>query len=137
MVIVTQSFSPTNDVRFVTLACCNLFLGCPILRAAKGGSQYAMPATSMSPDKQRSKISILFTSTVRVLFTTLIFTAGAMGLGLLLGIVGMIAYGLVTGVQPDMRNAYRHVAIPLAVTIGCIALIGALYLEVRARRTRG
>jgi amino acid transporter len=90
----------------------------------------------MSPDKQRSKISILFTSTVRVLFTTLIFTAGAMGLGLLLGIVGMIAYGLVTGVQPDMRNAYRHVAIPLAVTIGCIALIGALYLEIRARRTR-
>ena len=95
-----------------------------------------MPATSMSTAQQRSKISILFTSTVRVLFTTLIFTAGAMGLGLLLGIIGMIIYGLAAGVQPDMRNAYRHVAIPLAVTIGCIALIGALYLEVRARRTR-
>jgi len=90
----------------------------------------------MSLPNQRNKISIFFTSTVRVLFTTLIFAAGGMGLGLLLGIIGMITYGLVAGVQPDMRNAYRHVAIPLAITIGCIALIGALYLEVRARRTR-
>ena len=96
-----------------------------------------MPATSMSTAQQRSKISILFTSTVRVLFTTLIFTAGAMGLGLLLGIIGMIIYGLAAGVQPDMRNAYRHVAIPLAITIGCVAFAGALVLEVRARRTRG
>ena len=95
-----------------------------------------MSSTAMSLPNQRNKISIFFTSTVRVLFTTLIFAAGGMGLGLLLGIIGMITYGLVAGVQPDMRNAYRHVAIPLAITIGCIALIGALYLEVRARRTR-
>jgi amino acid transporter len=93
-----------------------------------------MPGTSSPP--QRSKLSILFTSTVRVLFTTLIFTAGGMGLGLLLGILSMITYGLVAGVQPDMRNAYRHVAIPVAITIGCVALVGALVLEVRARRTR-
>ena len=92
-----------------------------------------MPATTTR--QQRSKLSILFTSTVRVLFTTLIFTAGAMGLGLLLGIIGMITYGLAAGVQPDMRNAYRHVAIPLAITIGCGALVGALILEVRARST--
>jgi len=90
----------------------------------------------MSLPQQRSKPSIVFTSTVRVLFTALIFTAGAMGLGLLLGIIGMITYGLVAGVQPDMRNAYRHFAIPLAVTIGCVAFVGAMILEVRARRTR-
>jgi amino acid transporter len=86
--------------------------------------------------RQRSAVSVLFTSAIRVLFTTLIFTAGGMGLGLLLGILGMIAYGLAAGVQPDMRNAYRHVAIPLAITIGCVAFIGALMLEIRARRTR-
>ena len=86
--------------------------------------------------RHRSAVSLLITSTVRVLFTTLIFTAGGMGLGLLLGIIGMITYGLVAGVQPDMRNAYRHVAIPLAIAIGCIAFLGALVLEVRARRTR-
>jgi hypothetical protein len=84
----------------------------------------------------RSAVSMLFTSAVRVLFTTLIFTAGGMGLGLLLGIIGMITYGLVAGVQPDMRNAYRHVAIPLAITVGGVAFLGALVLEVRARRTR-
>ncbi len=84
----------------------------------------------------RSATSVFFTSTVRVLFTTLIFAAGAMGLGLLVGIIGMITYGLIAGVQPDMRNAYRHFGIPLAITIGTIAFIGATVLEVRARRTR-
>jgi len=92
-----------------------------------------MPSTL---PRQRSAVSLLFTSTVRVLFTTLIFTAGGMGLGLLLGIIGMITYGLAAGVQPDMRNAYRHVAVPLAITIGCVAFLGALVLEIRARRTR-
>jgi hypothetical protein len=92
-----------------------------------------MHSTSSAP--QRSKLSILFTSTVRVLFTTLIFTAGGMGLGLLLGIIGMVTYGLIAGVQPDMRNAYRHVAIPVAIAIGCVAFTGALLLEFRATRT--
>ena len=90
----------------------------------------------MAPARPRSKVFILFTSTVRVLFTTLLFTAGGMGLGLLLGILGMITYGLVAHVQPDMRNAYRHVAIPMALTIGSLAFLGALVLEIRARRTR-
>ena len=90
----------------------------------------------MFPPAQPGKLARLFASTVRVLFTTLIFTAGGMGLGLLLGIIGMITYGLAAGVQPDMRNAYRHFAIPLAITVGCIAFVGALVLEVRARRTR-
>ena len=93
---------------------------------------FAAPAAA----QQRSKLSMFFTSAARVLFTALIFTAGGMGLGLLLGIIGMVTYGLVAGVQPDMRNAYRHVAIPLAITIGCVAFVGALVLEVRARRTR-
>jgi hypothetical protein len=90
----------------------------------------------MSPPKQPGPIAAFLASTIRVLFTTLLFTAGGMGLGLLLGIIGMITYGLIAGVQPDMRNAYRHVAIPLAITIGCVAFVGALVLEVRACRTR-
>jgi hypothetical protein len=95
-----------------------------------------MPSTSIPPSHQRSNLSILFTSAVRVLFTTLLFTAGGMGVGLLLGIVGMVTYGLIAGVQPDMRQAYRHVAIPLAITIGCVAFLGALVLEVRNRRSQ-
>ena len=53
-----------------------------------------MSSTPRALYRQRSKLSVLFTSTVRVLFTTLLFTAGGMGLGLLLGIIGMITYGL-------------------------------------------
>lgn len=95
-----------------------------------------MSPISEAPAHQRSKLSIFFTSAVRVLFTTLIFTAGAMGVGLLLGIIGFVTYGLIAGVQPDMRNAYLHIAIPFAITVGCAAFVGALVLEVRARRTR-
>ncbi len=90
----------------------------------------------MAPHKQRSKVSVAFTSTVRVLFTTLLFTAGGMGAGLFLGIIGTLVYGMINGGRIDMTNAYRHVAIPVAITIGAAALVGALVLEVRAQRER-
>jgi hypothetical protein len=86
--------------------------------------------------QQRSKVSIVFTSTIRVLFTTLLFTAAGMGAGLFLGIVGTIVYGMMRGSNIDMTNAYRHVAIPVAITLGAAALIGALVLEVRSKRER-
>ena len=35
-----------------------------------------------------------------------------------------------------MTNAYKHVAIPAAIVIGAAAFVGALVLEVRARRQR-
>ena len=85
---------------------------------------------------QRSRTSIVFTSTMRVLFTTLLFTAGGMGAGLFLGILGTVLYGLVRGHNVDMTGAYRHVAIPVAILTGAVALIGSIVLEVRARRQR-
>ncbi len=88
----------------------------------------------MPPSKQRSKISIVFTSTIRVLFTTLLFTAGGMGLGLFLGIIGMTGYALLHGGQVDMTHAYKHVAIPVAFTLGAVAFVVAIVLEIRARR---
>ncbi len=90
----------------------------------------------IAPSKQRSKLSIIFTSAVRVLFTTLLFTAAGMGAGLFCGIVGTVIYGIIRGGQIDMTNAYKHVAIPAAIVIGSSAFIGALVLEVRARRQR-
>ena len=72
---------------------------------------------------------------MRVLFATLLFTAGGMGVGLLLGIILTLAWGAAHGGTVDMRNAYLHVAIPFAITAGSIAFLGAAYLEVRARRT--
>jgi hypothetical protein len=85
---------------------------------------------------RRSRLSIAFTSTIRVLFTTLIFTAGGMGAGLFLGIVGTVLYGMISGSKVDMSNAYKHVAIPVAILAGAVALAGSAVLEVRSRRTR-
>ena len=95
-----------------------------------------MPSSFIAPRPQRSKVSIIFTSTIRVLFTTLLFTAAGMGAGLFLGIVGTIVYGMIKGGNIDMTNAYRHVAIHVAITLGAAAFIGALALEVRSRRER-
>src|SRR5271165_1521787 len=95
-----------------------------------------MSYAAAAPGKQRSKVSVVFTSTVRVLFTTLLFTAAGMGAGLFLGIVGTIVYGMIKGGNIDMTNAYRHVAIHVAITLGAAAFIGALVLEVRSRRER-
>ena len=95
-----------------------------------------MPSSFTAARPQRSKISIGFTSAVRVLFTTLLFTAAGMGAGLFFGIVGTIVYGMMKGGTIDMSNAYRHVAIPVAITAGAAACLGALLLEVRSRRER-
>jgi lipopolysaccharide export LptBFGC system permease protein LptF len=88
------------------------------------------------PARRRSKFSVAFTSAVRVFFTTLLFTAGGMGAGLFLGIVGTVIYGMISGNKIDMTNAYKHVAIPVAILAGCIAVFGSAVLEVRARRQR-
>jgi hypothetical protein len=93
-----------------------------------------MSSAAMVPTR-RSKLSIAFTSTMRVLFTTLLFTAGGMGAGLFLGILGTAIYGMISGNKIDMANAYKHVAIPVAILAGSVALIGSAVLEVRARRT--
>jgi hypothetical protein len=95
-----------------------------------------MSYAAIAPGKQRTKVSIVFTSTVRVLFTTLLFTAAGMGVGLFLGIVGTVVYGIIKGSSVDMTNAYKHVAVPVAVILGAAAFAGALVLEVRTRRTR-
>jgi hypothetical protein len=94
-----------------------------------------MAVSALSAAKRPSRISLLFAAVVRVLFTTLLFAAGGMGLGLLLGILGTFAWGMIHGGHIDMRNAYRLVAIPMAATFGVIAFAGSIYLEVRDKRT--
>jgi hypothetical protein len=96
----------------------------------------AMPSSAIVAHPQRSKLSILFTSAVRVLFTTLLFAAAGMGAGLFLGIAGTLVYGMIKGGNVDMTNAYKHVAIPVAITLGAAAFVAALVVEVRTRRQR-
>jgi len=95
-----------------------------------------MSYSDAMPARQRSRASVAFTAAVRVLFTALLFTGLGMGTGLFLGIVGTLIYGMTSGNKIDMTNAYKHVAIPVAILLGSAALIGSAALEVRSRRTR-
>jgi len=92
-------------------------------------------AVASSPQRRPKQTAVLG-SILRVLVTTLLFTAGGMGVGLFLGIVGTVVYGMIKGGPIDMTNAYRHVAIPVALLAGVVALAGSAILEVRSRRTR-
>ena len=93
-----------------------------------------MLSSSMVSPRRRSALSLAFSSVVRVLFTTILFIAGGMAVGLFLGIVGTVLYGMIKGGQVDMTAAYRHVAIPVAILVGTVALVGSALIEVRTRR---
>jgi len=87
------------------------------------------------PAHRRSKLSIAFTSAVRCCSRPC-YSPRRHGRGLFLGIVGTVIYGIISGSKIDMTNAYKHIAIPIAILMGSVALIGSAVLEVRSRRTR-
>jgi len=92
-----------------------------------------MSVSAVRPSLHPSKSSLVLTSAFRVLLATLLFAAGGMGAGLFLGIIGTVVYGIMKGGHVDMADAYRYVAIPLAIVAGSVALVGSAILEVRAR----
>jgi hypothetical protein len=71
---------------------------------------------------------------VRVLLLTFIGTLICFAVSLLLGIVGTVIGSALRGVHPDMRVAYRDIAVPVALVAGGIVFVLALVLEVRHYR---
>ena len=71
---------------------------------------------------------------VRVLLVTFIGTMICFAVSLLLGILGTVICAALRGVHPDMRAAYRLIAIPLALTAGSIVFVAALVMEIRHYR---
>jgi hypothetical protein len=53
---------------------------------------------------------------------------------LLLAIVGTAIASALRGVHPDMRIAYRYIAMPMALVAGGIILVFSISLEVRHYR---
>jgi hypothetical protein len=94
-----------------------------------------MAVSTMASAKHPSIFGVVLSAVARVVFSTLLFTALGMGVGLLLGIIGTAGWGLLHGGNIDMTRAYRHVAIPFAICLGCTAFLGASYLEIKTRRT--
>lgn len=71
---------------------------------------------------------------VRVLLMTFIGTLLCFAVSLLLGILGTVIGAALRGVHPDMRMAYRAIAIPIALAAGSIVFVSALIMEIRHYR---
>jgi len=70
----------------------------------------------------------------RILVVTFIGTLLCFAVSLLLGILGVAGVSLVRGMHPDMRLAYRMIALPSALVAGSIIFVLAVVMEVRHYR---
>ena len=71
---------------------------------------------------------------LRVLLATFIGTLICFAVGLLVGILGTVLVSALRGIHPDMRIAYRLVAIPMACVAGAIIFLLSLVMEIRHYR---
>ena len=70
----------------------------------------------------------------RVGALTFLFTLLSFAVSLLLSILGSILYSVAKHVSPDLPFAYRHIAFPVAITVGAIVFVVSLTLEIRRYR---
>lgn len=70
----------------------------------------------------------------RALFITLLLTLLSFAVTLLVTIIAIVVAAAARGTNPDMRFAYRHVALPVAVVVGAIVLLVTLVTEIRHYR---
>ena len=90
------------------------------------------PDNALAGNSAPSPLAIL----PRVLAITFALTGLAFAVTLLFGILGMAGIGLLRGHLPDMRLAYRHFALPVAMTVGGCAFIASWIVEIRHYRQR-
>jgi len=67
---------------------------------------------------------------------TFLFTLLSFAVALLLSIMGTVVYSQVKHVAPNLTFAYRHIALPFAITVGAMVLVLSLGMEVRNYRQR-
>lgn len=70
----------------------------------------------------------------RVLAVTFIGTLMSFAVSLLLAIIGTVAASLIRHTHPDMRIAYRLVALPMALVAGGVIFVFSLAIEIRHYR---
>jgi hypothetical protein len=71
---------------------------------------------------------------IRVLLVTFLLTLLSFAVSLMLGILGTVIAARLRGLHPNMTNAYRQVAAPIAAVAGVVVLISMIVLEVRRYR---
>ncbi|HLW86433.1 MAG TPA: hypothetical protein VKR60_14545 [Candidatus Sulfotelmatobacter sp.] len=75
-----------------------------------------------------------YTIPIRVALVTFISTLLSFAVTLLFAILGTVITARLHGVHPDMRMAYRYIALPVAAVAGSIILVLALFMEIRHYR---
>jgi hypothetical protein len=71
---------------------------------------------------------------VRVLLVTVLGTLLSFAVSLFLAIIGTVTVSAIGGAHPDMRIAYRSIALPAALVAGSVILILVLITEIRHYR---
>ena len=71
---------------------------------------------------------------MRVLAVTFIGTLMAFAVSLLLAIIGTVTASMIRGTHPDMRIAYRLIALPMALAAGGLIFVFSLAIEIRHYR---
>ena len=71
---------------------------------------------------------------LRVLLLTFIGTLLCFSIILLLAIFGTVLVAALHGVHPDLRIAYRHIALPAGIGAACIISLLAAFNEIRHYR---
>jgi len=75
-----------------------------------------------------------YTIPVRVGLVTFIGTLLCFAVSLLFAILGTVIIAALRGAHPDLRIAYRHIALPMALVTGSIIFVLALVMEIRHHR---
>lgn len=70
----------------------------------------------------------------RVLALTFLSTLIAFAVALLLSILGTVIHARIEHASPDLMYAYKHIAFPIAVSTGAVALIVMTAIEIRNYR---
>jgi hypothetical protein len=70
----------------------------------------------------------------RALFVTFLVTLLTFAVTLFGSILTVVIAAAIRGNNPDLRLAYRHVALPAAIVVGAIGLIVSLAMEIRHYR---
>ncbi len=75
-------------------------------------------------------------SVIRVIVLTIFSAALGFTVSLFLGICGIVLANMVRGGSINMAEAYRSVALPIAIAVGVVALIVNTIMEIRAYRRK-
>ncbi len=84
--------------------------------------------------RTESRSSSWYGIPVRILVATFLGTLICFAVSLLVGILGTVIASALRGIHPDMRIAYRLIALPIALVAGAIIFVLSLLMEIRHYR---